>query len=75
MIGDQNVASGRANDFHQGIRLCAGAYCADMAIERAAGDSHRGRDAEFLRPFAADAADWRFRGLGLGKQRILQMFG
>ncbi len=39
-IGDQNVAGGGADDFHQRVRLRAGANGAHVAVEGAAGDGH-----------------------------------
>ena len=38
-IGDQNVAGGGADDFHQRVRLRAG-NGAHVAVEGAAGDGH-----------------------------------
>ncbi len=56
-IGDQNVAGGGADDFHQRVRLRAGANGAHVAVEGAAGDGHTLRQTQALGPLCAQRAD------------------
>lgn len=56
-IGDQNVAGGGADDFHQRVRLRAGANGAHVAVEGAAGDGHTLRQTRALGPLCAQRAD------------------
>ena len=56
-IGDQNVAGGGADDFHQRVRLRAGANGAHVAVEGAARDGHTLRQTQALGPLCAQRAD------------------
>ena len=72
-IGDQNVAGGGADDFHQRVRLRAGANGAHVAVKGAAGDGHTLRQTQALGPLCAQRADRHIGRPGIGEQRPGQM--